>query len=93
MNKVDPTKKVQFIMEVATDTLEFLDLKLKFDNLIKFLLLCLLKILTVLHMFCLVCVFLKITLKTYIKVSIYVLKGLAILMRNLNSIVQNVKTI
>ena len=32
MNKVDPTKKVQFIMEVATDTLEFLDLKLKFDK-------------------------------------------------------------
>ena len=32
MNKVDPTKKVQFTMEVATDTLEFLDLKLKFDK-------------------------------------------------------------
>ena len=32
MNKVDPTKKVRFIMEVATDTLEFLDLKLKFDK-------------------------------------------------------------
>ena len=32
MNKVDPTKKIQFTMEVATDTLEFLDLKLKFDK-------------------------------------------------------------
>ena len=32
MNKVDPTKEIQFIMEVATDTLEFLDLKLKFDQ-------------------------------------------------------------
>ena len=32
MNKVDPTKKNQFTMEVATDTLEFLDLKLKFDK-------------------------------------------------------------
>ena len=32
MNKVDPTKKVQFTMEVSTDTLEFLDLKLKFEK-------------------------------------------------------------
>ena len=32
MNKVDPTKKIQFTMEVATDTLEFLDFKLKFDK-------------------------------------------------------------
>ena len=32
MNKVDSTKKVQFTMEVATDTLYFLDLKLKFDK-------------------------------------------------------------
>ena len=32
MNKVDPTKTIQFTMEVATDTLEFLDLKLKFDK-------------------------------------------------------------
>ena len=32
MNKVDPTRKIQFTMEVATDTLEFLDLKLKFDK-------------------------------------------------------------
>ena len=32
MNKADPTKKIQFIMEIATDTLEFLDVKFKFDK-------------------------------------------------------------
>ena len=32
MNKVDPMKKIQFTIEVATDTLEFLDLKLRFDK-------------------------------------------------------------
>ena len=32
MNKIGPTKKIQFTMEVATDTLEFLDLRLKFDK-------------------------------------------------------------
>ena len=32
MNKVEPTKKIQVTMEVATDTLEFLDLKLKCDE-------------------------------------------------------------
>ena len=32
MNKVDPTKKNQFTMEVATDTLEFLDLRLQFEK-------------------------------------------------------------
>ena len=32
MNKVDPTKNIQFTMEVATDTLEFLELKLKFHK-------------------------------------------------------------
>ena len=32
MNKVDTTKKIQFTMEVTTDTLEFFDLKLKFDK-------------------------------------------------------------
>ena len=32
MNKGNPIKKIQFTMEVATDTLEFLDLKLKFDK-------------------------------------------------------------
>ena len=29
MNKVDPTKKIQFTMEVPTGTLKILDLKLK----------------------------------------------------------------
>ena len=32
MNKVDHTKNIQIAMEVATDTLEFLDLKVKFDK-------------------------------------------------------------
>ena len=32
MDKVDPTKKFQFTMEVAIDTLEFLDPSLKFDK-------------------------------------------------------------
>ena len=32
MNKVDPTKNIQFNMEVATDILEILDVKLKFDK-------------------------------------------------------------
>ena len=32
MNKFDPTEKIQFTIEVATDILEFLDLKLKFDK-------------------------------------------------------------
>ena len=32
MNKVDPMKKIQFTMKVATDTLEFLDLQFKFDK-------------------------------------------------------------
>ena len=32
MNKVDSMKKIQFTIEVATDTLEFLDLKLRFDK-------------------------------------------------------------
>ena len=57
MNKVDPTKQIQSTMGVATDTLEFLDLKLKFDKESKQM--CLLKTPTVLHMFSLVRVFLK----------------------------------
>ena len=32
MNKVDLTIKIQFTIEVSTDTLEFLELKLKFDK-------------------------------------------------------------
>ena len=44
-------------------------------------------------MFCLVRVFLKISLKTSLKVLLCVLEGFAILMKNLKSIVQNIKTI
>ena len=69
MNKVDPTKKIQFTMEVVTDTLKFLDLKLKFDEESKQIsVTCVLKIPTVLHMFSLVRVVLKITLETSLKV-------------------------
>ena len=32
MSKVDPTKNIKFNMEVATDLLEILDVKLKFDK-------------------------------------------------------------
>ena len=32
MNNIDRTKKIQFIMEVGKDVLEFLDLKLKLDK-------------------------------------------------------------
>ena len=87
MNKVDPTKKIQFTVEVATDTLEILDIKLKFVKKSKQISrMCLLKIPSVLHMFCLVPVFLKIKLKTSPKVLLHLLEGFAILMRNLKSI-------
>ena len=93
MNKVDPTKKIQFTMEVATDTLELLDLKLKFDKESKQISVDVLKIPTVFYMFSLVRAFLKVTLKASLKVLLYVLDGFAILMRNLKSVVQNIKTI
>ena len=32
MNNIDQSKKIQFTMEVAKDSLEFLDLKLMFDK-------------------------------------------------------------
>ena len=81
-------------MEVATDTLEFLDLKLKFDKESKQISVDVFaKDTTVLHIFSLVCVFLKITLKTSLKMLFDVLKGVVILMRNWESIVQNIKTI
>ena len=35
MNKVDLTIKIQFTIEVSTDTLEFLELNLKFDKKLK----------------------------------------------------------
>ena len=91
MNKVDPTKQIPSTMGVATDTLEFLDLKLKFDKESKQM--CLLKTPTVLHMFSLVRVFLKITLKTSLKMLLNILEGFAILMTHLKCVVQNIKTI
>ena len=71
-------------MEVATDTLEFLDLKLDEES----------KQISV-DVFAkdTDSIFLKITLKTSLKVLLYVLEGFAILMRNLKSIEQNIKTI
>ena len=71
-------------MEVATDTLEFLDLKLDEES----------KQISV-DVFAkdTDSIFLKITLKTSLKVLLYVLEGFAILMRNLKIIVQNIKTI
>ena len=80
-------------MEVATDTLEFLDLKLKFDKASKQISVDVFaKDTDSFTMFSLVPIFLKIILKTYLQVSLYVLEGFAILMRNLKSIVQNIKT-
>ena len=94
MNKVDPTKKIQFTMEVATDTLEFLDLKLKFDKESKQISVGVFAKDTDSFTYVLPSsVFLKITLKTSLKMLLYVLEGFAILMRNLKSIVQNIKII
>ena len=87
MNKVDPTKQIQSTMGVATDTLEFLDLKLKFDKESK-------------QIF--VNVFAKDadsftyvlpTLKTSLTMLPDILERFAILMTNLKCIVQNIKTI
>ena len=72
MNKLDPTKKIQFTIEVATDKLEFLDLKLKFDEESK----------QIVHMFSLFCYFLKLTMNKFLKVSLCILEEFAILMRN-----------
>ena len=90
MNKVDPTKYIQLAMEVATDTLEFLDLKVKFDKQSKHI---------SVDVFakdtdsftCSFLVPIKITLETSLKVLLYVLEGFAILVRNLKSIMQNIK--
>ena len=93
MNKVDPTKKIQFTMEVAADTLEFLDLKLKPDKESKqFSVDVFAKDSDSFTYNLLVRVFLKITLKTSLKVLLYVSEGFVILMRNLKNIVQNIKT-
>ena len=81
-------------MEVATDTLEFLVLRLKFYKESKQLFVDLFaKDTDSLYMSSLVRVFLTITLKTSLKVLLYVLEGFEILMGNLKIIVQNIKTI
>ena len=81
-------------MEVATDTLEFLVLRLKIYKESKQLFVDLFpKDTDSLYMSSLVRVFLTITLKTSLKVLLYVLEGFEILMGNLKIIVQNIKTI
>ena len=81
-------------MEVATDTLEFLVLRLKFYKESKQLFVDLFpKDTDSLYMSSLVRVFLTITLKTSLKVLLYVLEGFEILMGNLKIILQNIKTI
>ena len=81
-------------MEVATDTLEFLVLRLKFYKESKQLFVDLFaKDTDSLYMSSLVRVFVTITLKTSLKVLLYVLEGFEILMGNLKIIVQNIKTI
>ena len=84
MNKVDPTKKNQFTMEVATDTLEFLDLKLKFDKEI---------FVNVFAKDTDRFTYVLPTLKTSLKMLLDILERSAILMTNLKCIVQNIKTI
>ena len=81
-------------MKVATDTLEFLVIRLKFYKESKQLSVdTFAKDTDSLHMSSLVRVFLTITLKTSLKVLLYVLEGFEILMGNLKIIVQNIKTI
>ena len=81
-------------MEVAADALEFLDLKLKFDKECEQISVDVFaKDTDSFTMFSQVHVFLKITLKTSLKMLLYVVKIFVILMRNLKSIVQNIKTI
>ena len=81
-------------MEVATDILEFSDLKLKFDKESKQILVDVFAKDT--NSFTNIppsTGFLKIALETSLKVLFYILEGFAILMRNLKSTVQNIKTI
>ena len=80
-------------MEVATDILEFSDLKLKFDKESKQILVDVFvkdtnSFTNIPRSTC----FLKIALKTSLKVLFYIFEGFAILMRNLKSTVQNIKT-
>ena len=72
MNNIDRTKKIQFIMEVAKDVLEFLDLQLKFDKEYKRILGRFLpKLLIVSHMYFPAPVSLRTALKTFLKVFRY----------------------
>ena len=94
MNKVDPTKKIHFTIEVATDTLEFLDFKFKFNKQSKQISVDVFAKHTnsfryVLSSTC----FPRKTLKASLKVLIYVLDEFAILMKNLKSVVQNIKVV
>ena len=87
-------KKIQVPTEVATDPLEFLDFKTKFDKECKQIFEGVFAKDTnnftyVLPSTC----FLKITLKASLKVLLWVLEGFGILMENLKSAVKNIKTI
>ena len=74
--------------------IRFLDLNCNFDQESKKILqMLLLKLQTVLHMFSLVCIFPKITLREFLKVLLCLLEGYAILMRNLKGVVHNIRTI
>ena len=84
MNKVDPTKQIPSTMGVATDTLEFLDLKLKFDKEI---------FVNVFAKDTDSFTYVLPTLKTSLKMLLDILERSAILMTNLKCIVQNIKTI
>ena len=84
MNKVDPTKQIQSTMGVATDILEFLDLKLKFDKEI---------FVNVFAKDTNSLPYVLLTLKTSLNMLFYILEKFAILMTNLKCIVQNIKTI
>ena len=93
MNNIDQSKKIQFIMEVAKDSLEFLDLKLMFDKESKKISVDVFsKLPTVLHMYFLILVFLKVTSKTFLKELHCVYEESVILTINLKSVVKNIKT-
>ena len=94
MNNVDPTKKIQFTMEVATETLEFLDLKLKFDKESKQISVDVFAKDTdsFTHVFLSTC-FPKKNIENIPKGVALRLRRFAILMKNWKSIVQDIKSI
>ena len=69
MNNIDQSKKIKFTMEVAKDSLEFLDLKLMFDKDSKKISVGVFSKATnsFIHMYFLILVFLKVILKTFLK--------------------------